>query len=168
MGFFLCTHCFRHIKRGEVACPFCGGPLHERHRGPATVGMALLGLGVALAACSGSVEEGDEKTSDAATDQGQAGAYGPPPDASDEGMGGTGGYVAAYGPSPVDAADEDPVMADAAYGPPPVDAGEDVPSFDVAYGPPPVDAGPDADGGPDADKDGGMAGAYGPPPDSGH
>jgi len=155
MSFILCKSCCRHVKHNESRCPFCGSDIRTTSVAKtAAVGMVLVGLGLALA-CGGTTEEGGGEQ-DASTDQGQAGAYGPPPadaapDVEEDGP------VAAYGPPPVDAA----------YGPPPVDAAEDVADDGpvAAYGPPPVDAALDGAYGPppDAEADAPMT-AYGPPP----
>ncbi len=98
MSFILCKSCCRHVKRNESRCPFCGSDIRTPSVAKtAAVGVVLVGLGLALA-CGGTTEEGDGEQ-DASTDQGQAGAYGPPPadaagDVDDDAMSG------AYGPPP--------------------------------------------------------------------
>lgn len=174
MSFVLCKGCRRHVKRNERCCPFCGSEVQASNAVKSAASVVLVGVGMAIVACSGSTTEGpddngqggsDGGTSLDAADEGtgQAGAYGPPPPTDAD----TDAISAAYAPVPPDDAAAD-VEQDGGMGgvygpPPPVDAAVDADpdAMSGAYGPPPpVDAGQDA-------PDEAMSGAYGPPPDGG-
>jgi hypothetical protein len=166
-----CPGCARHVRVGEVACPFCRTSLEEVSRaftarlppGQRLSRAALYAFGVGsltvAAACGGSVSggTGDKDAGDEAGMVGLDAAYGgSPPD-------GFSGGQPLYG-APFDAAFFYP------------DAGQDVtvaPPYGIS---PPFDAGDDAgddtDAGDDAsdagqDADVGVAVPYGVPPGGG-
>ncbi|MFO0756873.1 MAG: hypothetical protein U0359_10295 [Byssovorax sp.] len=155
-----CPSCQRHVRAGEIACPFCASPLADGAPRPAVDPVprmsraAAFVFGATLAVTGCEAEIIDPQSTGATSTGTGAGAGGA------DGGSGLGGAKPDGGP-------EDDGGVQALYGdpPPPVDAGKDGPDDDgggfAKYGapPPPMDAGDDAP----SDGGGGQP-IYGSPP----
>jgi len=95
----LCSHCHRHAKRQERACPFCGNGLGSSPSSRAGLAAAfVVGLGMSFAGCGDEVETSDDD--DGSTNVGgMLAAYGPAPGGWG-GNGDAGSPAPAYGPAP--------------------------------------------------------------------
>ena len=95
----VCEVCHRHVKGADAACPFCGSKIPEAQRSIGLAGAAVVGLAIAIAACTSTTGgSGGGGAGGTTVDGGGHGgqpvaAYGPPPPLD----GGVGG---AYGPPP--------------------------------------------------------------------
>jgi hypothetical protein len=52
MGLVMCSRCFRHVKRHERVCPFCGARLATSPGSAPALAAVMIGLGIAGNACS--------------------------------------------------------------------------------------------------------------------
>jgi hypothetical protein len=113
MSFSICTKCERHVRSGDVACPFCGAHelLEASRRGTRVSRGAMIGAAAVAIAC-GTASPPDDGGADASNDVAQKDVVYPD-------------IVAAYGGPPLDGsmdAGSDSLMG--AYGgPPPKDSG---------------------------------------------